>query len=112
MAHDNGTSPAARSREGASRSHTDRTFSRRQLLGTGAALSSAGLLSACGVSATPEFDLSKPVKGGRLRVGLTGGTSADTVDAHVAVNTTDICRMHNMYCLLYTSDAADDSTEV
>ncbi|WP_151952727.1 ABC transporter substrate-binding protein [Brevibacterium sp. Marseille-P9724] len=97
MAHDNGTSPAARSREGASRSHTDRTFSRRQLLGTGAALSSAGLLSACGVSATPEFDLSKPVKGGRLRVGLTGGTSADTVDAHVAVNTTDICRMHNMY---------------
>ena len=73
-----------------------RRISRRRLLGTATAVGAAGMLSACGVNTTPEFDLTKPVKGGKLRVGLTGGTSADTVDAHISVNTTDICRQQNM----------------
>lgn len=74
-----------------------RRISRRRLLGTATAVGAAGMLSACGVNTTPEFDLTEPVKGGKLRVGLTGGTSADTVDAHISVNTTDICRQQNMY---------------
>ncbi|WP_232483494.1 ABC transporter substrate-binding protein [Brevibacterium yomogidense] len=38
-----------------------------------------------------------PRDGGVLRVGLTGGSSADTVDAHIPVNSGDSARVLNIY---------------
>lgn len=56
------------------------------------------------------IDAGDPVKGGTLRVGVTGGNSADTVDAHIPVNNGDVCRAVNLYNALYGWD--DDSKVV
>ncbi|MGO3067320.1 MAG: hypothetical protein ACTIIT_14945 [Brevibacterium linens] len=82
------------------------TPNRRQALGAGLAVSAvvAGL-SACGGGTVGAADAGDPVKGGTLRVGVTSGNSADTVDAHIPVNSGDIARTVNLYnCLLSRTD--------
>ena len=87
------------------------TPNRRQALGAGLSISALAGLSACGGgSSVGAADAGKPVKGGSLRVGVTGGNSADTVDAHIPVNNGDIARVINMYNALYGWD--DDSKVV
>ncbi|WP_152352488.1 ABC transporter substrate-binding protein [Brachybacterium subflavum] len=72
--------------------------SRRTLLGGAAGIGSLGLLSACGRAAAPEVDVDgEPRRGGTLRVGLVGGSSADSVDAHTPVNSGDSARVINLY---------------
>ena len=85
---------------------TDRTgplqegagLSRRRILGGLAGAGSLGLLAACGPGPAASVDMSGgPQQGGILRVGLSGGSSADTVDAHVPVNAGDSARVINLY---------------
>jgi peptide/nickel transport system substrate-binding protein len=81
------------------------TPNRRQALGAGLAVSAVAGLSACGGGTVGAADAGDPVKGGTLRVGVTGGNSADTVDAHIPVNSGDIARTVNLYnCLLTRTD--------
>ncbi|WP_441899536.1 ABC transporter substrate-binding protein, partial [Microbacterium sp.] len=62
-------------------------------------------LSACGTATGSSLDAGKPVKGGTLRAGVTGGNAADTIDAHIPVNSGDIARTVNLYnCLLSRTD--------
>ena len=61
-----------------------------------------GLLSACGSSGSKTTSASagptsKPKRGGTLRVGYSGGTSADTLDGQAVVNTVDIARAMSLY---------------
>ena len=86
------------------------TPNRRQALGAGLAVAGVAGLSACGGGAVGAADAGEPVKGGTLRVGVTGGNSADTVDAHIPVNNGDVCRAVNLYNALYGWD--DDSQVV
>jgi len=92
MTHDEGTTSA---------------ISRRNLLQAGAVggllLGSGGMLAACG-SGTPAPGTSatgahagKPKHGGRLRVGLSGGTSTDTMDAQLLTNFLDQARLLQLY---------------
>ena len=87
-----------------------RTPNRRQALGAGLAVAGVAGLSACGGGEVGAADAGDPVKGGSLRVGVTGGNSADTVDAHIPVNNGDVCRAVNLYNALYGWD--DDSQVV
>jgi peptide/nickel transport system substrate-binding protein len=81
------------------------TFSRRDFLKVGLAGSLAvgtgGLLSACGTGNTIKaFTTStggKPRYGGQLRAGLTGGSTADTLDPLSAVTNVDFSRIDNLY---------------
>lgn len=83
---------------------------RRSLLrlgGLGAvALGGAGALSACGSSTgTSGSPLKgKPVKGGTLQAGLTGGNGSDTLDAHQGVNNADTARLIALYDSLIVYD--------
>ncbi|WP_350269469.1 ABC transporter substrate-binding protein [Brevibacterium sp. CBA3109] len=86
------------------------TPNRRQALGAGLSISAIAGLSACGGGAVTAIDAGDPVKGGSLRVGITGGNAADTVDAHIPVNNGDVCRSVNLYNALYGWD--DDSKVV
>ena len=65
-------------------------------------------LAGCGNNAEKAFSgtsaTGEPERGGILRVGLTGGGAADTVDAHVPVTTPDGGRMLNLYDTLYEFD--------
>jgi peptide/nickel transport system substrate-binding protein len=69
--------------EGPGQRFDRRTFLRSAVLG-GAALATGGLLDACGSSssksATSAASAAPPKKGGNLRVGLTGGSSSDTLN--------------------------------
>ena len=47
----------------------------------------------------------KPVKGGTLTIGVAGGGSTDTVDAHSPANEPDIARVHALYESLAGYDA-------
>lgn len=86
--------------------------SRRQFLSAGAAgaalLGAGGLLAACGssspVAKTGTTTVSKPKRGGTLRVGLTGGTSADTVDPLFELSNLDFARCYALYDCLVTFD--------
>lgn len=80
--------------------------SRRDLLKTGAVLTAGGLLAACGsssgtTSTTTAVTTEKPKRGGTLRVALTGGTSADTVNPLRPVQTLDFSRIGNLYDPLF-----------
>lgn len=80
-------------------------LSRRRLLVGGLAAGSLGLLTACGSEAALQVDTSgTPRKGGTLRVGLTGGSTADTMDPHVPVNTADGARSINVFDRLVDFD--------
>jgi peptide/nickel transport system substrate-binding protein len=78
--------------------------SRREFLGalgTGAAvLGAGGLLGACSSSSsTPATSASssKPIRGGTLRVGLTGGASTDTLDPLAQVTPPDLARSPQLF---------------
>ncbi|MGO3067161.1 MAG: ABC transporter substrate-binding protein, partial [Brevibacterium linens] len=86
------------------------TPNRRQALAAGLAVAGIAGLSACGGGEVGAADAGEPVKGGTLRVGVTGGNSADTIDAHIPVNNGDIARTVNLYNALYGWD--DDSQVV
>ncbi len=81
------------------------TFSRREFLKAGLAGSLAvgagGLLSACGtgntIKAFTTSTAGKPRYGGTLRAGLTGGSTADTLDPLSAVTNVDFSRIDNLY---------------
>jgi peptide/nickel transport system substrate-binding protein len=81
------------------------TFSRREFLKAGLAGSLAvgtgGLLSACGtgntIKAFTASHAGKPRYGGTLRAGLTGGSTADTLDPLSAVTNVDFSRIDNLY---------------
>lgn len=84
--------------------------SRRGLLGGSLALGVGALLTACGGGTTTKVaaPTGPPQRGGQLRVGLAGGGSADTLDAHIPVSTTDIARVVNLYePLLYRDENYD-----
>lgn len=79
-------------------------------LAGGALLGAGGVLSACGSSnprtsssstgSSPSPSTSSsaaPRRGGRLRVGLTGGSSSDTVDAQLLTNFLDQARLLSLY---------------
>ena len=77
--------------------------SRREFLGalgTGAAvLGAGGLLGACSSSSTlaTSASSSKPIRGGTLRVGLTGGASTDTLDPLAQVTPPDLARSPQLF---------------
>jgi peptide/nickel transport system substrate-binding protein len=81
------------------------TFSRRDFLKAGLAGSLAagagGLLSGCGtgntIKAFTTSDAGRPRRGGTLRAGLSGGSSADTLDPLNAVTNVDFSRIDNLY---------------
>lgn len=82
-------------------------LTRRRLFGAGLATGAGTLLPACRSKSSKKIakPSGRPKRGGELRVGLTGGGSSDTIDAHVPVNTTDIARAINLYePLLYFND--------
>lgn len=62
----------------------------------------APALAACGSTADPDAfagkkDYDDPRRGGRLRVGIAGGSAQDSIDAHLATDNTDIARVYNLY---------------
>ncbi|MFI6359699.1 ABC transporter substrate-binding protein [Streptomyces sp. NPDC050743] len=83
-------------------------MTRRDLLRGGALLAAslptAGLLTAC--SATRVAPTSgKPVRGGALRVGVSGGSAKDTLDPHNPLSYPDQARVVNLYEPLFYHDA-------
>ncbi|PSK89155.1 peptide/nickel transport system substrate-binding protein [Murinocardiopsis flavida] len=76
---------------------------RRELLRYGAVGAVvAPALAACGSTADPDAfagkkDYADPRRGGRLRVGIAGGSAKDSIDAHLATDNTDIARVYNLY---------------
>jgi peptide/nickel transport system substrate-binding protein len=90
-----------------------RLVTRRELLGGaargGLALGAGGLIAACGSSSKSSSSavarLVKPRHGGVLTVGLTGGSSSDTLDPNSPVNNTDYARVANLYDALVWQDA-------
>src|SRR5580698_11475906 len=84
------------------------TLSRRDFLKTGlagslaiGAVGAGGLLSGCGtgntVKAFTTSTAGKPRYGGTLRAGLTGGSTADTLDPLNAITNVDFSRIDNLY---------------
>jgi peptide/nickel transport system substrate-binding protein len=88
-------------------------LTRRQLMtygGQGLAVLGAGsLLAACGSSTTgpgtatghTSLGGGKPVKGGKLTVGMISGGSAETLNPGVAITYTDILRIFQVYDFLF-----------
>jgi peptide/nickel transport system substrate-binding protein len=72
-------------------------FSRRAILKGAAASAASGLVvatvGACGSSASSGISSGGPRRGGRLRVGVTGGASSDTLDAQNGINPIDFVRI-------------------
>jgi peptide/nickel transport system substrate-binding protein len=79
---------------------------RRQFLaglaGAGAAAGAGGLLVACSRGSAAPGRRKK--RGGNLKVGLTGGSSADTLDPHKVVTDIDIARAQSLYDPLVALD--------
>ena len=74
----------------------------RGALAGGVILASGGLAAACGGSspsapATPSAGGSRPRRGGNLRVGIVGGSTSDTLDAHKEVTQPDAIRIMALY---------------
>ncbi|HEX9353709.1 MAG TPA: ABC transporter substrate-binding protein [Streptosporangiaceae bacterium] len=89
-------------------------FGRRQFLrgiaAAGAAAGAGGLLAACGGSSpgtTQHLDqASRSLKrGGNLKLGLTGGSSSDTLDPHKSLTYIDTSRLQSLYQPLVQLDA-------
>ena len=73
-------------------------MTRRSLLAGGLSIGALGALAACGTEPVIDYQTNtEPVSGGILRVGLTGGDSADTLDAHIPTNSADTARCVNLY---------------
>jgi peptide/nickel transport system substrate-binding protein len=99
------------------RQASDKQLTRRNLLGgaavVGAAAAFAPAIAACGssssgggttTSASPSGAAASPVKGGNLRLGVTGGSTRDVLDAHVAYSNTDNIRGRQMFDTLMSRD--------
>lgn len=90
--------------------HDHALLSRRELLrmaGMGAAVLGAGGLAGCGTAAIPGAEASAggaPGRGGRLRAGVVGGSTSDTLDAHAPVTHPDQARVVNLYDTLLEFD--------
>ena len=108
---------------GPSESGSSRRDVLRGALAGGVILASGGLAAACGGSspsgsATPTTSGSAPRRGGNLRVGILGGSTSDTLDAHKEVVQPDAIRimaLHNPLVRLNTkaqvvNDLAEDLT--
>ena len=89
-------------------------FGRRQFLrgiaAAGAAAGAGGLLAACGGSssgATQHLDQTSHSlkRGGNLKLGLTGGSSSDTLDPHKSLTYIDTSRLQSLYQPLVQLDA-------
>ncbi len=89
-------------------------FGRRQFLrgiaAAGAAAGAGGLLAACGGSSSgatqPLDQTSHSLKrGGNLKLGLTGGSSSDTLDPHKSLTYIDTSRLQSLYQPLVQLDA-------
>jgi peptide/nickel transport system substrate-binding protein len=87
---------------------------RRQFLrgvaATGALAGAGGLLAACssgGSSSTSgqTGGSGGPKRGGNLKVGLTGGSTSDTIDPHKGLTYTDSSRLQSLYSPLVQYDA-------
>src|SRR5262245_61217336 len=67
-----------------------------------------GLAAGCG-SASPAHTaapvVARPRRGGHLNVGMAGGSSSDTVDAHKGVTYLDTARLQSLYSPLTQLDA-------
>ena len=79
------------------------------LAGAGLAAGAASVLAACGGSAPAASSAGGGVSGarrygGNLMVGLTGGSSSDTLDPHKGVTDVDISRIQTLYEPLVTLD--------
>lgn len=73
-------------------------LSRRTLLAGTLALGGLGVLTACSGQDAVEVETSgRPRRGGTLRVGVTGGSTADSMDPHAPVNTGDGARDINVF---------------
>jgi peptide/nickel transport system substrate-binding protein len=87
------------------------SFSRRDALRLiGAGVLAAGMpaaLAACGSSVNPGGATTgtSPRKGGRLRVGIVGGSAKDSLNAHNPVTHPDECRAIQLYDTLATYDS-------
>ena len=88
-----------------------RPFSRRSLLlGAAGAAASVGMVTALGPFAAMSdagaaLAKASPKKGGTLRVGMTGGTETDTLDADNPFSIPDMMRVWNIYSPLFYWDA-------
>jgi peptide/nickel transport system substrate-binding protein len=89
-------------------------FGRRQFLrgiaAAGALAGGGSLLAACGASssgATQHLDRASrtPKRGGNLKLGLTGGSSSDTLDPHKSLTYIDTSRLQSLYQPLVQLDA-------
>jgi peptide/nickel transport system substrate-binding protein len=79
------------------------------LAGVGAAAGAGSLLAACssGSSSSPASSANAgrgKRNGGNLQIGLTGGSSSDTLDPHKGVTDLDISRIQTLYEPLVTLD--------
>ncbi len=88
-------------------------FGRRQFLrgitAAGAMAGTGGVLAACGGSSsgqTQHLDASRRMRrGGNLKLGLTGGSSSDTLDPHKSLTYVDTSRLQSLYQPLVQLDA-------
>jgi peptide/nickel transport system substrate-binding protein len=88
-------------------------FGRRQFLrgiaAAGALAGTGSLLAACGGSSsgpTQHLDASRRVRrGGNLKLGLSGGSSSDTLDPHKSLTYIDTSRLQSLYQPLVQLDA-------
>jgi peptide/nickel transport system substrate-binding protein len=95
----------SRLEEGQGESSKASAIPRRNLLkgmvAGGTLVAAGGAASACGNSGTTATTSSgsavMPKRGGNLRVALTGGSSADTLDAAFEVTTLDVERLYALY---------------
>jgi peptide/nickel transport system substrate-binding protein len=80
----------------------------------GLSLSSIGaLLAACGPSTGTGTSTASPKPGGALRVGLSGGSSSDTLDPHMGLTYLDTARANSLYSpLLKLNSAAQTEMEL
>ena len=82
----------------------------RGIAAAGAMAGTAGLLAACGGSGTassPQLAAAsrRPRRGGNLKLGLTGGSSSDTIDPHKSLTYVDTSRLQSLYQPLVQLDA-------
>ncbi len=94
---------------GAGRDVSRRNFL-RGLGGVAALVASGSILEACGSSSSATSSASaltalKPRRGGTLKVGATGGGSADTLDAQNGYTTIDGARIGQLYQALISYDS-------
>ncbi len=98
---------SAQSREPACGTLVDRRRFLRDMAVIGA-MAGGGLLAACGSSpksAGAAPGNRAPKHGGNLKLGLTGGSSSDTVDPHKGVTYLDTARLQSLYNPLVQLDA-------